>query len=62
MNKMKTCEICGHDHGGNVVHIKRTVDGSTDRFLDEMMQYVSPDLSRNFLDTYQDHIINLLKI
>lgn len=58
---MKTCEICGHDHGDNVIHLKRTVHGATDRFIDEMMQYVSSDLSRDFMNSYHENITNSFK-
>lgn len=29
-----TCEICGHEHGPDVVHVIRTVDGTTADYVD----------------------------
>ena len=50
---MNTCEICGHDHGSNVVHIKRTADWVTERYLAAVNRADRSRIDQAFVDAYE---------
>ena len=63
---MITCHICGHNHGPNVVHIKRTVDGVMGRYIEAMEKCKNIFMHEHGIikPRTADHIINsaILKI
>lgn len=55
---MDTCQICGHDHGENVIHINRTVDGVTESYLNRVYSADSSPLERAYSEQPMTDIVN----